>query len=374
MSSLELIEESLDLIYRIRKANLAARMKQHDSSNQNKHKLIENKISNFNDKTKLNLISSNLKGDPINQNGSKSPVKPTSTSYTRNSKMMSDFNQIHDFNSAANASNNTPTSDMTINKEVTPILSQSRTPTTNTSNNIQDSALTNHIVITLEDFKTEINTWWSQSPSNQRSDDDVREEYADYLTEKYMCQKFDLFPSSIGITKIRKEVCKVIENFATDGYLNFIEIDKLIQANHALIMANVNSTATTNTNTNSTLIGTTTSSSSTAKSISFSPIPTRKTPSSTSTTAQKPSYTPTTTTTYPTLTLLTNNDDTEQQPDNIPTDLNTPNLSDTGTGIDNKSPQIHTTDTEAEGSKGAYNKNKVREQYNAYLKLRNGKK
>ena len=370
MSTLELIEESLDLIYRIRKANLAARMKQHDSSNQNKHQLIENKISNFNDKTKLNLISSNLKGDPINQNGSKSPVKPTSTSYTRNSKMMSEFNQIHDFTSTTNTttSNNAPISDITINNQLTPILSQSRTPTTsstNTSNNIQDSALTNQIVITLEEFKTEINTWWSQSPSNQRSDDDVREEYADYLTEKYMCQKFDLFPSSLGITKIRKEVCKVIENFATDGYLNFIEIDKLIQANHAIIMANVNNTnpATTNTITNSTHTGTTTSSSM-AKSISFSPIPTRKTPPITSSSAQKPSYTPTATS-NPTRTL-TNDDDTEQQPDNIPTDLNTPNSS-TGTGIDNLL-------VATEDSKGAYNKNKVREQYNAYLKLRNGKK
>ena len=358
MSTLELIEESLDLIYRIRKANLATRMKLHDTSNQNKHKLMENKISNFNDKTKLNLISSNFKGDPINQNGSKSPVKPANSSYTRNSKMMSDFNQIHDFTSTTNTSNTNITSGTTANNQPTP--TQSRTPTANTSNNIQDSALTNQIVITLEDFKTEINTWWSQSPSIQRSDDDVREEYADYLTEKYMCQKFDLFPSSLEITKIRKEVCKVIENFATDGYLNFIEIDKLIQANHAIIMANVNITipATTNPTTNST-----------AKSISFTPIPTRKTPSSTSITAQKLLSTPTPTTSNPARTTLATDDDSEQPPD---TDLNTPNLS---TGIDNKSPQMQTTaDSETEGSKGAYNKNKVREQYNAYLKLRNGKK
>ena len=55
---------------------------------------------------------------------------------------------------------------------------------------------------------------------------------ADYLTEKYMCQKLDLLPPSEPVSKIRKEVCNTIENFAMDGSINFRKLDSLVQQYH----------------------------------------------------------------------------------------------------------------------------------------------
>lgn len=68
----------------------------------------------------------------------------------------------------------------------------------------------------LQEFEKELSTWWQKAGEEKRGDDDARGEYADYLTDKYMCQKLDAFPPSKEITAIRKFMYQTIENFATD--------------------------------------------------------------------------------------------------------------------------------------------------------------
>lgn len=67
----------------------------------------------------------------------------------------------------------------------------------------------------FEEFEVELVSWWGQQPE-KREDDDCKGEYADYLTEKYMCQKLDAFPPSSEVTSIRKRIYKIIEDFAAD--------------------------------------------------------------------------------------------------------------------------------------------------------------
>jgi type II secretory pathway component PulJ len=65
------------------------------------------------------------------------------------------------------------------------------------------------------EFEKELSQWW-QKAGDKRNDEEARGEYADYLTDKYMCQKLDAFPPSKEITAIRKKMYKTIEDFATD--------------------------------------------------------------------------------------------------------------------------------------------------------------
>ena len=50
-------------------------------------------------------------------------------------------------------------------------------------------------------MKRELKDWWAAAATSKRTDDDSREEFADFLTEKYMCQKFDLLPPSEPVSR-----------------------------------------------------------------------------------------------------------------------------------------------------------------------------
>ena len=47
-----------------------------------------------------------------------------------------------------------------------------------------------------------------------RQNEEVRGEYADYLTEKYLSNKLDPLPPSRTISAVRKEILSIIETFA----------------------------------------------------------------------------------------------------------------------------------------------------------------
>ena len=80
--------------------------------------------------------------------------------------------------------------------------------------------------------------WWTENapskPSKNskgkralsREDEDFRTEFADYLTDKYLSSKLDPLVSSIIVTKIRKTLSKIIEDFSNDGIIP-IGIDEM---------------------------------------------------------------------------------------------------------------------------------------------------
>jgi len=62
-----------------------------------------------------------------------------------------------------------------------------------------------------KDFNQEVKKWEMTGGRNEVAD--VREAMAEFLTEKYMCQKLDALPRTIVVTKIRKDMMGIIENF-----------------------------------------------------------------------------------------------------------------------------------------------------------------
>ena len=62
-----------------------------------------------------------------------------------------------------------------------------------------------------KDFNEEVKKWDMTGGRNEVAD--VREAMAEFLTEKYMCQKLDALPRTIIVTKIRKDMMGIIENF-----------------------------------------------------------------------------------------------------------------------------------------------------------------
>eukprot|EP01041_Mallomonas_annulata_P000660 gene660-1272_t len=70
----------------------------------------------------------------------------------------------------------------------------------------------------FSDFCRELDTWWSDNFS-KREDDEAREMCADYLSDKYMCQRLDPLPPSKVVTQVRKNMSRIIDDFAVDGNL-----------------------------------------------------------------------------------------------------------------------------------------------------------
>jgi hypothetical protein len=68
----------------------------------------------------------------------------------------------------------------------------------------------------LESLKSEIVAWSKKYP-NKLPHDDSRDDYADYLTDKYLCQILDPLPPSAHISLLRKEATLLLEAFATQG-------------------------------------------------------------------------------------------------------------------------------------------------------------
>jgi hypothetical protein len=69
-----------------------------------------------------------------------------------------------------------------------------------------------------EAFKKELRHWWHANPT-KRTDEDIRGDLADDLTERFLCQRLDPLPASRVVTNIRKTMSHVIEEFASHGTL-----------------------------------------------------------------------------------------------------------------------------------------------------------
>jgi len=67
-----------------------------------------------------------------------------------------------------------------------------------------------------EDFCGELHEWWMENLA-LREDDEARERCADYMSDKYMCQRLDPLPASRVVTQVRRNISQVIDEFATQG-------------------------------------------------------------------------------------------------------------------------------------------------------------
>jgi hypothetical protein len=71
----------------------------------------------------------------------------------------------------------------------------------------------------FEAFKKDLAYWWKTN-TTKRTDEDVRGDVADDMTERYLCQRLDPLPASRVVTHIRKSVSQIIEHFAERGELS----------------------------------------------------------------------------------------------------------------------------------------------------------
>jgi len=77
----------------------------------------------------------------------------------------------------------------------------------------------------FDEFREELQKWWQDNKA-LRQNEDSRGNQADFLTDKYMCGKLDPLPPSRIVSGVRKEISRIIEEFASDGELphNFDQI------------------------------------------------------------------------------------------------------------------------------------------------------
>lgn len=103
----------------------------------------------------------------------------------------------------------------TVKEETKPPVTSSNTEEKTTSLP-QDS----EAQIAFDDFCREIDRWWNDSSLQTKDNDEERELFADYLCDKYMCQRLDPLPPSKTVTQIRKNISKIIDDFAMKGELS----------------------------------------------------------------------------------------------------------------------------------------------------------
>lgn len=208
MNSVDMLEECLDMIYKIRKTSLNKRVASDNHSHSHRPVYIQKQVSQSNGSNLADVSSTNSK---------------TSASGI-NSRMMSEFNEFYQI-----SSNNSDDRSVKFLDRKLSVAAKLDATSSSSSNSTNKPSVHPSVIATLQDLKSELKDWWANSATSKRGNDEAREEFADYLTEKYMCQKLDLLPPSELISKIRKEVCNSIENFAMDGSINFRKLDLLVQ-------------------------------------------------------------------------------------------------------------------------------------------------
>jgi hypothetical protein len=175
-TSLDILEECLRVAYRTRKASLNVKGRRRD-------KRLEKKESSHIKTSRA--VFENKNDDDDNSVFSSSPPR-----YKQN------------------------------NSKTEPLIQATTNSTASKANPLESPESDNIAAVTFDNFKTEITQWWLTNTS-KHNDEDYRSEYAEVLTEKYLCQKLDPLPGTLYVTKARKIVSSIIEEFATDGKLDF---------------------------------------------------------------------------------------------------------------------------------------------------------
>ena len=78
------------------------------------------------------------------------------------------------------------------------------------------SALESKAEDALSSLRKEVFAWCSKNP-DQVEDEDARADFADYLTEKYLCNILDPMPPSPIITAVRKQLSADLDDFVSVG-------------------------------------------------------------------------------------------------------------------------------------------------------------
>lgn len=93
----------------------------------------------------------------------------------------------------------------------------------------------------FDEFREELQKWWQDNKAF-RQNEDSRGNQADFLTDKYMCGKLDPLPPSRIVSGVRKEISRIIEEFASDGELphNFGDIAFQVNLDNLGVMNTIN--------------------------------------------------------------------------------------------------------------------------------------
>lgn len=178
LTSIDLIEECLTDIYRTRKASLRdkARITEKNIKKRSEQHTAVKHVSHFFDEDDSD------EDTKVAAAPTKAPTRPAATT------------------SSSGPASNPPTP------------RQSKFAT------IEDKENDAIAVAAYESFRAQLCNWYTKNPT-KRLDDEHRAELADFLTEHYMCKQLDPLPPSRGVTSIRRQMCRVIEDFASTGEL-----------------------------------------------------------------------------------------------------------------------------------------------------------
>lgn len=91
----------------------------------------------------------------------------------------------------------------------------------------------------LVSVKEEIISWASKNPTKV-DDEDARGDFADFLTEKYLCNILDPMPSSSAISRVRRQLSLDLDSFVLSGPAS-IPTSMCSEALEALLPHNQNS-------------------------------------------------------------------------------------------------------------------------------------
>lgn len=191
-NSLDMLEESLMIAYGARKAAIAQRMQK------SKNKIRRSARSTERD-TKPRLLDENIDDDGAEENATHiSTPPPPAVSKPRHTAKES------------TKSNSTSSS--------SPDKSNKSRPISSAFTSLDEQRHDMDAADIFESFKKDLAYWWKTN-STKRTDEDVRGDVADDMTERYLCQRLDPLPASRVVTHIRKSVSQIIERFAETGEL-----------------------------------------------------------------------------------------------------------------------------------------------------------
>jgi cell fate (sporulation/competence/biofilm development) regulator YlbF (YheA/YmcA/DUF963 family) len=207
VSTIDLLEECLETIHRARKMSLNARSERAQA-------LLDRRRSKLASQSKsvASRISASIERDRRNRNHKPEEVDDY---YYDEEEIAAGVPAKRAVSPIAPSSSSSSAASHTTN----PAPSAVNSDANNVNNNQKAEKL-------FEDFEKELRVWWTNAgnTAGKREDEEVKGEFADYLTDKYMCQRLDALPPSKEITAIRKKMYKMIEDFATDPKFTIKEV------------------------------------------------------------------------------------------------------------------------------------------------------
>lgn len=187
LNSIDLLEDCLKQIYWARRSNLLARIKRSKEKQDNCNSVL------FGESTEKSLVSGSH-GERINN-------------------AILDLKKEEIDDRIASSHTSSPKKLF----QVTPINKAQYLDMKKRSKNSSDSSKDDTVAVSLYDnFLNEVSKWLRSNPQGVK-DENLRGEFADFLVDKYLSSKLDLYERSEMVANIRKQVSNDIEEFASVG-------------------------------------------------------------------------------------------------------------------------------------------------------------